>query len=588
MSDYLENIKIFRNVPLTLGLLFCVFALLSFQGFDVCDEGWYLSFYQQIFDNPETVEYNFVFWLTGMVGGTWYKIFPNGGIVSFRILALLINLGTFIISYKVLKSFIKKEIVLLGLVMIFFINDFALLAFYYNHLSSLLAVIVIWLLSSGLRKNNWLLIFFAGLVTVANVFARLPNITLFSFILVFPAQYLLDSHDKSLKTCINNMLYYSFGAILGFVISYFVLLAFGHLDIFKNAVLGIIDKGGEQDSNHNIFRLLKVYKSEYAGILLTALKLIVIFGVYGAINSYKNKSIVLKYGLLLVTLTAFSYLIYSQNINIMYAFGLFGTLATIFTKALDVQIRLLALLSLLFMVFLPFGSDGGIHNAGYVSLWFSLPFFFWYILNINDIEFSLKSFNSLSNISINHNVIKQVIAVFILAFFITKIYKMSNTSYFDYGSRLNKVHIINSDLANTYATYKRATIINDLLVELEDFIEEDDYLLAYDKIPMINYLTRTKPYMGNSWVWVYDSYTFERKLKQAESEIDALPLVVLQKFETIGGFSEPIKDYMDDTKEENYLYKRGRVKAMNAFLKRNHYVVVWSNDYFDILKPNSN
>ena len=588
MSNYLENIKIFKNVPLILGLLFCVFALLSFQGFDVCDEGWYLSFYQQIFDNPETVEYNFVFWLTGIVGGTWYKIFPNGGIVSFRILALLINLGTLIISYKVLKSFIKKEIVLLGLVMIFFINDFALLAFYYNHLSSLLAVIVIWLLSSGLSKKNWLLIIFAGFITAANVFARLPNITLFSFILVFPAQYLLDNHDKSLKNCLKSIMHYAIGAMLGFAVCYFVLLAFGHLEIFKNAVQGIIDKGGEQDSNHNIFRLLKVYKSEYAGILLTALKLAIIFAVYGSINNYINKRTVLKYGLQVATLIAFSYLIYTQNINVMYAFGLFGTLATILTKTVDIQIRLLALLSLLFMVFLPFGSDGGIHNAGYVSLWFSLPFFFWYILNINDVEFRLKSFNSLSNISINHNVIKQVIAVFILAFFSTKIYKMSNTSYFDYGSRLNKFHTINSNLANTYTTHKRAIIINDLLVELQDFVQEDDYLLAYDKIPMINYLTRTKPYMGNSWVWVYDSYTFERKLMQAESEIDSLPLVVLQKFETIGGFSEPIKDYMDETKEENYLYKRGRVKAMNAFLKRNHYVVVWSNDYFDILKPNSN
>ena len=105
---------------------------------------------------------------------------------------------------------------------------------------------------------------------------------------------------------------------------------------------------------------------------------------------------------------------------------------------------------------------------------------------------------------------------------------------------------------------------------------------------MINYLTKTKPYMGNSWVWVYDSYTFERKLRQAESEIDVLPLVVQQKFETVGNFSEPIKDYMNETKEDNYLYKRDRVKAMNAFLKRNQYIVVWSNDYFDILKPNSN
>ena len=139
----------------------------------------YMTFYQQIFNHPESVEYNFAFWLTGVVGGVWYKIFPNGGIVSFRVLALIVNLVTLIISYKVLRQFIKKNIALLSLTMIFFINDFALLAFYYNHFSSLLAVIVVWLLISGLKKDNWILIILAGFVTAANVFARLPNILLF-------------------------------------------------------------------------------------------------------------------------------------------------------------------------------------------------------------------------------------------------------------------------------------------------------------------------------------------------------------------------------------------------------------------------
>ncbi len=590
MKNYLEITQWLNKTPLTLVvlLIFCVFFLLSLQGFDVCDEGWYLSFYQQIFDNPESVEYNFAFWLTGVVGGVWYKIFPNGGIVSFRVLALIVNLVTLIISYKVLRQFIKKNIALLSLTMIFFINDFALLAFYYNHFSSLLAVIVVWLLISGLKKDNWILIILAGFVTAANVFARLPNILLFSFVLVFPAQYIMDNGSKNFKKCINNILYYSLGAVLGFFIVYLVLLAFNHLDVFKNAVLGIIDKGGEQDSNHNIFRLLKVYKTQYGGILLTSLKIAMIFAVYTLFNGYTKNKIVLKFVLQALIFLAFSYLVYSQNISIMYAFGFFGTLATIFTRAINVNTRLLALLSLLFMVLLPFGSDGGIHNAGYVSLWFSLPFFFWYILNINDLKITLNSFKSSSIISINHNIIKRIIIVFVLAFFMTKFYKMSNTSYFDGGSRFNKKYTIYNTLANIYTTQERATIINDLLEELDGFVTEGDYLLAYDKIPMINYLTKTKPYMGISWVWVYDSYTFERKLKEAENEIEALPIVVLQKFETIGGFSEPVKDYMDETKEETYNYKRGRVKAMNAFLKRNNYSIVWSNDYFDILKPNSN
>jgi len=588
MGNYLEQLKSITNLPLILGFLLCVFTVLAFQGFDVCDEGWYLSFYQQIFNNPQSVEYNFAFWLTGIVGGLWYELFPNGGVLSFRLLALLINLATLLISYTILKQFLKKEVALLSLTMIFFINDFALLAFYYNHLSGFLAVIVIWLLISGLKKNQLKLILLAGLITAANVFARLPNILLFSFVLVFPAQFILDKKSTSFKSCLRNVLYYFIGAILGFVIIYILLWFFGHIDIMKNSVLGIIDKGRAEDSNHNIIRLLQVYKAEYAGIVLISLKLIIIFLLYSFFNKYLEKSKFFKFGLQAFTFLMFSYLVYTQNINVLYALGFFGVLGIILNKTLTIHLKLLAFLALIFMVLLPFGSDNGIHNAGYVSLWFSIPLFFWYMHNIKEVKISWHSFNSLNNISISQNVIKQVVIIFVFAFFITKFYKIGNNSYFDRGSRINKVFAINNNLANVYTTEKRANIINDLLAVLHDFVEEDNYLLAYDNIPMVNYLTKTKPYMRNSWVWVYDSFTFERKLKEAEQEIEVLPVVVLQKFETKGNFSEPKNNYLYETKEENYNYKRGRVKALNSFLERNNYIVVWSNDYFDILKANPN
>lgn len=90
--------------------------------------------------------------------------------------------------------------------------------------------------------------------------------------------------------------------------------------------------------------------------------------------------------------------------------------------------------------------------------------------------------------------------------------------------------------------------------------------------------------MYNPWPWIYDSYSFKRNLSRAEKEHEKLPVVVLQKFETIGGFSEPMDDYMSEDKELSFVYDSGRVIAMNEFLKRNNYEIVWSNDYFNIYK----
>ena len=130
--------------------------------------------------------------------------------------------------------------------------------------------------------------------------------------------------------------------------------------------------------------------------------------------------------------------------------------------------------------------------------------------------------------------------------------------------------------------------MNELLLNLNRFVKPNDYLLAYDKIPMVHFLTETKPYMYNSWVWIYDYNSFEKKLLKAEQDINELPVVVQQKIETIYEFSEPIEDYMSENKKNTNFHSNERNAIMNSFLKRNNYEIVWSNAYFNIYKSNLN
>jgi hypothetical protein len=94
--------------------------------------------------------------------------------------------------------------------------------------------------------------------------------------------------------------------------------------------------------------------------------------------------------------------------------------------------------------------------------------------------------------------------------------------------------------------------------------------------------------MYNPWVWIYDQYSFEIQMERAEKEISVLPVVIQQKFTTFLKFSEPISDYMSENKVNNNEYNRGRTIAMNKFLKKHDYIIVWSNGYFNIYKPNGN
>lgn len=575
-----------HTLSITVGFISIVMLLIAFQGFDVVDEGWYMTFYQQFFNHPETVEYNFVFYLTGVFGGVWYMLFPQGGILSFRILALLCIVLTFIVSYRILIKYMSKYWAVIGLLMVLFVNDFGYVVFYYNQLSSLIAILTIYFLLKGLDRNSVIYIMIAGCLTAINVFSRLPNLTLFAFSLVFPAQLLWNKYI-GFKYWFKQALMYGVGAVIGFLIMYLILSSFGHLDIMQNSVLNILDKGQNTGSNHNFSKLVNVYFAEYRLILKMFLKIVAVSVVLILTKNLLFKNIIGMCLWYTIAILLFVFVFRDYSIYTLYALSLFGCLSLLMFKTVKSDYKLLSLLALIMMLFLPLGSDGGIHNVGYVCLWVALPLFFYVINQSDELFFKWINKKIKQNSFINKKMLLSVLPLMVLGYFAYKVYKISNESYFDAGSRFDKIYTIDNKLANgIFTTKERAKIFNELLLELEKYVSKDDYLLAYDKIPMVNFLTETQPYMYISWVWVYDGTMFKKQIKRAEAEIDVLPIVVQQKFETIIEFSTPDPLYMSEEKEESYRYNRNRVKAMNDFLERNDYNIIWSSDYFNIYKAN--
>nr|WP_262902548.1 glycosyltransferase family 39 protein [Winogradskyella sp. SM1960] len=545
-----------------------------------------MTFYQQFFNHPETVEYNFVFYLTGVIGGVWYELFPQGGILSFRVLALFCIVLTFVFSYKILIQYMSKHCVVIGLLMVLFVNDFGYVAFYYNQLSSLIAILTIYFLLRGLDRNSIIYIILAGFLTAINVFSRLPNLTLFAFSLVFPAQLLWNKY-VGFKYWFKQTIMYGIGAVIGFLIMYLIISSFGHLEIMQNSILNILDKGQNTGSNHNFSKLLNVYFAEYRLILKVFLKILAASVVIVLAKNLLFKNIIGVYLWYTMAILLFIFVFRDNSIYTLYALSLIGSLSLLMFKTVTSDYKLLSLLALIMMLFLPLGSDGGIHNVGYVCIWVALPLFFYVINHSDELYFKWINKKIQPNSLISKKMLLSVLPLMVVGYFAYKVYKISNESYFDFGSRFDKVYAIDNKLANgVYTTKERAEIFNELLSVLKKYVSKNDYLLAYDKIPMVNFLTETKPYMYISWVWVYDGVMFKKQLERAETEIDILPIVVQQKFETIGQFSTPDPYYMSESKEEDYRYNRNRVKAMNDFLERNNYKIVWSNDYFNIYQSN--
>ena len=86
LMSILNSISYKRAVIFTFCFIALFGVLLSFQGFDVCDEGLALTVYQQVFNCPSCIEFNFYRWFAAVSGGLWYLIFPDGGISRLRIM----------------------------------------------------------------------------------------------------------------------------------------------------------------------------------------------------------------------------------------------------------------------------------------------------------------------------------------------------------------------------------------------------------------------------------------------------------------------------------------------------------------------
>jgi|GEM_PF-1178376 len=573
-----------HNFKIALGLIILIQVVLAFQGFDMVDDGFVLTFYQQIFNHPESVEYNFMYWFSGVVGGLWYQLYPEGGVFWFRMLSVIVNTSTFMLSYQLLKKYVPNTVLLLALIMVLFENNYGFSTFYHNHLTALLCLLTVFTLVKAIERNSAFLYMLTGVLIIFNSFTRLPNVVMLSLLLGIPYFCVLYK-KRVISNSIKPIVLVILGSVVGLLAVYGILLATGQFKVMKDMFVMLLDLGNTDGSAHNFGHILKAQFYNYQQIARTFVELSAILGVAVLAQRFlpKHKLVTLILGIFFVSLLILWY--EREGIGSVYTLSYIGSIWILFSKKRFIPLKLIALCSFLILFTLTLGTGGGIKNSGYMAIWLGLPLFFLVLPElvtfvqtiINKILPAGNSMESKPNFSL--------LWCFILAFILLKGYHISNQAYFDEGSRLDKTHAIQNKFAKgVYTKARRAKIVNDLLAGLRNYVEPNDYLFSYDHIPMIHFLTETRPYPYNSWVGIYDENSFRKKIEKAEKEIPVLPIVVQQKFNTIYRFAAPDPDYMNPESANTILHSSASVKIMNSFLERHHYTIVWSNDYFNIYK----
>src|SRR5450755_5199790 len=117
-KTYLEDFFKGMNDKVFFVLIILIQVIFIFQGLDFADSGFDAEFYTRIFSDPDSVQYNFMFWFTGIIGGVWLKLFPGLGLLGLRMAGILFTTITLWITHDLLKKYLHTGPLRLSLFLI--------------------------------------------------------------------------------------------------------------------------------------------------------------------------------------------------------------------------------------------------------------------------------------------------------------------------------------------------------------------------------------------------------------------------------------------------------------------------------------
>ena len=545
-------------------VLLVLYQLLGvFFGMDIADAGFYLTFYDNIFSHPASVEYNFMYYLSGVIGGTFQALFPSMGMCGMRLLGVAFNTLCAIILYYMLRRHVDERAITLGcaLVVCSFIAPPYTLC--YDLCTIIFYVLAITLLWRGVEGRHMLLVLLAGILAGLNILVRIPNVLGLSMALL-PIIVCLFDKRYGWKSMAAYCLIFLASAALAAVLT-ICLMPEIHRTAFYSVMrdLRSIANDDTGTASHTTSQLILTQLKFYAVQVWTAVKLGIPVLLYWWAHNRLEGNKVLPWGLKAAAVAVFIWFVYRMHpLQPVWLMCLTGGIMVMVENWHERRgIVWMALLGIGMMLVMPLGSDGA-YNNGTIIAWAIAPVAMLWWLRRSRVAFPLV-----------------LIAVCALRM-------VTGGAYFDGGPLWQKRYAIDNErAAHIYTTRERADVINTMLHGIEPHVKPGTVLMAYGSIPLVNYLTHTRPYIGCSWVEQLSASMLEKKLARAPKT--GLPLVLQQKFSTLGPYwSEPMPDFRTSYGDQQNTYRDNRkLEVLNRFLENGDYHIIYEDSHFVLYQP---
>lgn len=237
---------------------------------------------------------------------------------------------------------------------------------------------------------------------------------------------------------------------------------------------------------------------------------------------------------------------------------------------------MLSFAGILLLFIAPLGSDSGLGKSIH-GIWILGPI----LLTKLDVKHIIRPIR----LSVPSSLSVYIRQGMVILTIVTAILFAWQNTYFDAGSRREKTFPIDHPkLRMIYTSMEKSASVNELIHEAFPLIEQE-YMLSFIEIPMMNYLSDKKPFLSTSWPKLYYSpLSFEKKLQEALKKREDLPIILRQKQNAkleVWPIEKADPAYLAYPKELTDWSEHGII--LNKFIEEYAYEVIWENEMFQVL-----
>ncbi len=526
-----------------------------------------------MFQYPEAYHSYSAVWLTGFIGHVWLMIFPVKGMLGLNILFVLLLQLNALVFFIVLRKQYKHFILLpaIGIAMLLGIPMMQS-GFGYQSLTVVILNFSALLLFKGATENKNGFVFAAGFLSGLSIFARLPNILSFAFMILLIIHHFSAGEKKDKAVLWRQIISFNFGFILSVSCISLLIYVYGYADNFKAGIHELSIRTQDSGSAYSSEAMLSLYFSDALKSILAGLKylLLLSFLIYTIPFLQAAYSSVFKklHWLLIIVGAVAAYCSWYSDINYILKYhikyvlpflsALTGLILLLLNSKRGTNRVLLYLLAVLIYIISFAGTNTGITPYGLLFL----------------ILFTIAELLSFTSENIFAKYFIKSLSLFILCLLIPLALIINyKFIYRDDNNRAELHYPVSNGLLNgLYTSKRRAIVVNELLSAISVRIHPGEELWATPNLPLLYPVTGTKPYLLHPWENLLPVEEISSIIQRREREDVKLPVIVIAKGSTRN----------NDWPQKIIPDKEDKSQLVKDFIIRHHYTLTWQNGFFEV------